>query len=152
MAPRKPGPDEQQEDFRQTLEAFQIGLREALQTAMENALTTVLERQQNQFDARADLQQLNRPRQEETDDDDLVENVFADHDRDRPVHNIQQQQHLDNNRPHRPIGERENTSRWDSGFRQEIPEFLETLNPEDFIDWTHMVEEILEFKQVTPEM
>ncbi|KAF3600213.1 hypothetical protein F2Q69_00034723 [Brassica cretica] len=85
MAPHKPGPDEQQEDFRQTLEAFQIGLREALQTAMENALTTVLERQQNQFDARADLQQLNRPRQEETDDDDLVENVFADHDRDRPI-------------------------------------------------------------------
>ncbi|CAA7036124.1 unnamed protein product [Microthlaspi erraticum] len=43
-------------------------------------------------------------------------------------------------------------SRWETGFRLDIPEFSGSLNPEEFIDWLHMVEELLEFKQVPDEM
>lgn len=41
MAPRKPTMEEQQDEFRQTLENFTVGLQEALQTTITNALTTI---------------------------------------------------------------------------------------------------------------
>ncbi|KAL6502157.1 hypothetical protein OROHE_024750 [Orobanche hederae] len=39
-------------------------------------------------------------------------------------------------------------SRWDQGFLIEILEFSWALDPVDFLDWIHTVDDILEFKQV----
>ena len=38
--------------------------------------------------------------------------------------------------------------RWEAGMRTEIPEFLGSLRPEEFLDWLATVEEILDFKDV----
>ncbi|XP_035838339.1 uncharacterized protein LOC110896240 [Helianthus annuus] len=41
--------------------------------------------------------------------------------------------------------------RWESGMRTSIPEFDgDTLNPENFIDWLVVVEEVFEFKEENP--
>mgnify|MGYP006878810653 FL=1 len=37
---------------------------------------------------------------------------------------------------------------WEAGMRLEIPEFHGSLQPEEFLDWLAVVEEILEFKGV----
>nr|XP_043630172.1 uncharacterized protein LOC122601481 [Erigeron canadensis] len=45
--------------------------------------------------------------------------------------------------------QRGNNNRWESGIRTSIPEFGgDTLNPENFIDWLAVVEEVFEFKGV----
>ncbi|KAK4566584.1 hypothetical protein RGQ29_002738 [Quercus rubra] len=41
-----------------------------------------------------------------------------------------------------------NSNRWESGFKLDIPEFKGFLQPEEFLDWVAVVEEILEFKEV----
>lgn len=149
MAPRK-FTDEQLEEIRQMFETFTASLQTTLQTSMENALTTVLHAQREQRDAQGNQQQRQeRPRNAQvdvSDDEELAENLFAAQGHDQRDRRGQHQdaRHDDHDqRLHQ---------RWETGFRSEIPEFLGTLNPEDFIDCTHMVEEILEFKQVPPEM
>ncbi|XP_013589557.1 PREDICTED: uncharacterized protein LOC106297989 [Brassica oleracea var. oleracea] len=112
MAPRKTMTDEQQEE-----------------TAVQNALTTALQDQRAQREAPGD-QHVPPPRRRDaqlntSDDDEIVENVFANQDHD------QHQQRR---------------------FRSDIPEFLGTLNPEDFFDWLNTAEEILEFRQVPEDM
>lgn len=50
-------------------------------------------------------------------------------------------------RPRR--NEREDNRRWESGLRVNIPEFDgDTLNPEGFIDWLVVVEEVFDFKEI----
>lgn len=57
MAPRKPSIEEQQAAFQQTLEAFTARLHDALQHAIENAMNTVLQnQQQHDHDPRAEEQ------------------------------------------------------------------------------------------------
>ncbi|KAL6504926.1 hypothetical protein OROHE_023684 [Orobanche hederae] len=41
--------------------------------------------------------------------------------------------------------------RWEQGFRIEIPEFTGSLDPAEFLDWLHITDDILEFKQVPEE-
>ncbi|XP_022040589.1 uncharacterized protein LOC110943141 [Helianthus annuus] len=49
-----------------------------------------------------------------------------------------------------PRGERgDGNQRWEAGMRTSVPEFDgDTLNPENFIDWLAVVEEVFEFKEV----
>ncbi|XP_031375720.1 uncharacterized protein LOC116190199 [Punica granatum] len=42
----------------------------------------------------------------------------------------------------------EDRQRWETGIRTDIPEFQGGLQPEEFLDWLAMVEEVLEFKGV----
>ena len=42
----------------------------------------------------------------------------------------------------------ENIRRWESGMRTEVPEFQGSMQPEEFLEWIGIVEEILEFKRV----
>ena len=44
--------------------------------------------------------------------------------------------------------EADDSRRWESGMRTEVPEFQGSLQPEEFLDWFGIVEEILEFKKV----
>jgi hypothetical protein len=39
-------------------------------------------------------------------------------------------------------------NRWKSGFKLDIPEFSEGMQPEEFLDWVAAVEEIPDFKTV----
>ncbi|KAH7568724.1 hypothetical protein JRO89_XS06G0037300 [Xanthoceras sorbifolium] len=48
----------------------------------------------------------------------------------------------------RQAPKRDDSRRWESGMRTEIPEFQGNLSPEEFLDWLGVVEEILEFKNV----
>ncbi|CAA7053553.1 unnamed protein product [Microthlaspi erraticum] len=145
MAPRKPTPEELHEELRNTLESFQTGLQDAVLNAVEHALTTVLENQQRNGRG-------HQPRQHDdgSDDEGLAENLFAENRNDDRRDN-QDDRGADHNHYHHDA--RNNTaSRWDTGFRHDIHEFSGSLNPEEFIDWLNMVEEILEFKQVPDEM
>ncbi|CDY32628.1 BnaC03g15960D [Brassica napus] len=72
MPPRKQTPEEQQEELRATLENFTTTLRETLLHAVETALTTVIQRQQQPQDNAA-----NQPREENDTDEDLAKNLFA---------------------------------------------------------------------------
>ncbi|KAK9133103.1 hypothetical protein Scep_012631 [Stephania cephalantha] len=38
--------------------------------------------------------------------------------------------------------------RWESGMKTKVPEFHDTLQPKEFLDWLASVEEVLEFKGV----
>jgi hypothetical protein len=53
---------------------------------------------------------------------------------------------------HRSMRERplvpNNASRWEVGFKLDILEFQGCLQPEEFIDWVAVVEEVLDFKEV----
>lgn len=40
------------------------------------------------------------------------------------------------------------TCRWESGFKLDIPEFHGSLTPNEFLDWLVSVEEVLGFKEV----
>ncbi|CDY64332.1 BnaC09g53510D [Brassica napus] len=151
MAPRKLK-DDQLEEIRLMLEAFTPRLQAALQTSVTTALQTILQDQHNQRAAQGESplnwQQHRSAQLDASDDEGLVENVFADHDHDqqgqRAVHhnerlNVQGDEH--DHRANQP-------NLWETSFRSDIPEFHGTLNPEDFIDWLNTVEEILEFRQV----
>jgi hypothetical protein len=37
---------------------------------------------------------------------------------------------------------------WESGFKLDIPEFSEGLQPKEFLDWVVAIEESLDFKGV----
>ena len=39
-------------------------------------------------------------------------------------------------------------NRWESDFKLDIPEFNRGLQPDEFLDWIAVVEEVLEFKGV----
>lgn len=138
MAPRKHTIEEQQEEFRQTLENFTQGLHEALQHAIENALTTVLQHQQNPSRDRRDEDDRNL-------DDELHENLFAIPVQQEQEHQLRQRH--DNNRNIVPYNNN-GSNRWEAGFKIDIPEFSGSISPEEFIDWLSVVEEILEFKKV----
>lgn len=51
-----------------------------------------------------------------------------------------------------PYNDQGANNRWETGFCIDIPEFTGTFNPEEFLDWLNMVEEILEFKRVPDNM
>lgn len=40
-------------------------------------------------------------------------------------------------------------SRWESSFRLDIPEFRGDSNADDYLDWIHTVEDLLDFKSVS---
>nr|VDD59735.1 unnamed protein product [Brassica oleracea] len=136
MPPRKQTPEEQQEELRATLENFTTTLRETLLHAVETALTTVIQRQQQPQDNAA-----NQPREEDDTDEDLADNLFANIR--NQVRNVAPAEHQLNRREHQP-----EERRWDMGFRVEIPEFNGNLNTEEFLDWLSSIEEILEYKRV----
>ena len=150
MAPRKLS-DEQLEEIRLMLETFTAGLQAALQTSVTTALQTALHENRIQQAAQGANPQNQRnqqeAREEESDDEGLAENVFAEH-------TINQQgRRGDNNNDHRNAHGAEHDkrpiqNRWETSFRSELPEFHGTLNPEDFIDWVNIVEEIMDFRQV----
>lgn len=144
MAPRKPNPEEQHDELHHMLESFTTGLQDALLHAVQQALTTVLDNQQHHGRGQ-------QPRQHDgSDDEGLAENLFAEN-----RNNDRRDNHNDRGADHnnyRQDNRNNTTSRWDTGFRHDIPEFSGSLNPEEFIDWLHMVEEILEFKQVPDEL
>lgn len=128
------------------LETFTAGLQAALQTSVTTALQTVLLEQQGQRGA----QGVNRPHRQQqrevhsdaSDDEGMVGNVFAEQvNEQREQRGVQRHEDEHDQRPYQQ-------HRWESSFRSEIPEFHGTLNPEDFIDWLNIVEEILEFRQV----
>jgi hypothetical protein len=48
---------------------------------------------------------------------------------------------------HQPLVQAQ-ANRWESGFKLDIPEFNEGLQPEEFLDWIAAVEEVLDFKGV----
>uniref|UniRef100_A0A0D3DAJ8 Uncharacterized protein n=1 Tax=Brassica oleracea var. oleracea TaxID=109376 RepID=A0A0D3DAJ8_BRAOL len=80
MPPRKQTTEEQQEELRNTLETFTAGLHDTLTHAVETALATVLQRQQIAPVQAAHRRQGNmgqQPREEDTSDDELAENLFA---------------------------------------------------------------------------
>ncbi|KAF8112884.1 hypothetical protein N665_0059s0022 [Sinapis alba] len=110
--------DDQLEEIRLMLETFTTGLQTALQTFVTTALQTVLHEKHNQHVAQEDNPQNQQP--------------------------LHEAQHDTNDRDQQAI----QPNRWESSFRSDIPEFQGTLNPEDFIDWLNIVEEILEFRQV----
>ncbi|XP_056857637.1 uncharacterized protein LOC130506963, partial [Raphanus sativus] len=127
MAPRKLT-DDQLEEIRLMLETFTT----ALQTAM-------LE-QHRIRDAQGDNPRNHQQQQDASDDEDRIDNIFADQGPGRRMDHRDDQ----DRRAIQPV-------RWESSFKSEIPEFKGTLNPEEFIDWLNMVEEILEFRQVPDE-
>ena len=47
----------------------------------------------------------------------------------------------------RPVQLEENR-RWELGMRMKVPKFQGNLQPEEFLEWLGVVEEILEFKNV----
>lgn len=131
--------EEQKDEFRKTLENFTIGLHDAIQHAMENALTTVLQQQQQ----RPRHQQAPAEVVNDSGDEELHENLFAVHvDQHPPSRQARGQLVIDPNI----------VNRQKSYFLLEIPEFSGTLNTKEFIDWLNTVEEILEFKRVPDEM
>lgn len=134
------------------LETFTAGLQAALQTSVTTALQTVLHEQHRLRDAQGEnlpnRQQQRAAQKDASDEDEMIGNVFADQGneqggrRDGHRHGRNNERGVEHDqRPHQ-------ANRWESSFRSEIPEFHGTLNPEDFIDWINMVEEILEFRQV----
>ncbi|XP_013588872.1 uncharacterized protein LOC106363133 [Brassica napus] len=140
MPPQKQTPEEQQEELRATLENFTTTLRETLLHAVETALTTVIQRQQQPQDNAA-----NQPREDDTDED-LADNLFANEEPRNirnQVRNVAPAEHQLNRREHQP-----EERRWDMGFHVEIPEFNGNLNTEEFLDWLSSIEEILEYKRV----
>lgn len=145
MAPRKMTVEDQQKEPRQTLENFTTGLHDALQHAVENALTMVLQTQHEQHNQQ--MQYARRDGRRNVVDDE-EENVFTDggflprhhpHEGDRQVRVI-------------PNTDQGANNRWENEFCFDIHEFTGTLNPEEFLDWLNMVEEILEFKRVSDDM
>ncbi|CAA7027706.1 unnamed protein product [Microthlaspi erraticum] len=144
MAPRKQNQDDQYDDLRQMLETFTAGLQEALKPAVTDALHTVLDNQQQ--DRRENVQ--NRDHHLESDDEEMVGNLFADPARNQP----RGHQRDDDLEQRQELARNTNSSRWESGFKVDIPEFSGSLNPEDFVDWLNMVEEILDFKKVPDDM
>lgn len=153
MAPRKPTPEEQHEELRHMLETFTSGLHDALLHAVERALTTVLQNQQYDRQGHQRRQHYDAP-----DGEGLAENLFADPiQENQPRHDVRRGNQeaigaAQNNNRHLDVIRNNSASRWETGFRLDIPEFSGSLNPEEFIDWLNMVEEILEFKQVPEEM
>lgn len=59
------------------LETFTAGLQTALQTSVENAITTVLQAQRERREAPREQQQQAYNVQAASDDEDLAENIFA---------------------------------------------------------------------------
>lgn len=151
MAPRKLT-DEQLEEIRLMLETFTTGLQAALQTSVTTALQAVLQEQQ----AHREDQRVNRQNQQQQRDDqavdseeeEIAENVFAEHGRDQRIRRGGQHNERHNVRGDDNDQRLQQPYRWEASFRSEIPEFHGTLNPEDFIDWLNIVEETLEFRRV----
>jgi hypothetical protein len=48
---------------------------------------------------------------------------------------------------HQPLVQAQ-ANRWESDFKLDIPEFNGVLQPEEFLDWIAVVEEVLDFKGV----
>ncbi|KAK9151391.1 hypothetical protein Syun_009700 [Stephania yunnanensis] len=51
-------------------------------------------------------------------------------------------------RRYRPRAVEDDRRRWESGMKTEVPEFHDTLQPKEFLDWLASVEEVIEFKGV----
>lgn len=143
MAPRKPSTDEQLDELRQAIETLRLEFQETLQSSIETALTTVLQRQQQ-------APPQNRDRRDDVIADERFDNIFANQQQHRRA--PQDEFHPPDRGNRQDIAFGNHPPRWESSFRSEIPEFLGTLNHEDFIDWLNMVEEILDFRQVPDDM
>ncbi|CDY33541.1 BnaC02g26150D [Brassica napus] len=126
--------NKQQEEVCRMFETFTTGMQAALQAAVKNILTRVLQRQQecDQRDFPA-VNQHNHPQKRndqhtESDNEEILDNG----------------EEIDNrfNPP----------NRWESSFHSDIPKLHGTLSPKDFIDWLNTVEEILMFRQVPDDM
>ncbi|CAA7024226.1 unnamed protein product [Microthlaspi erraticum] len=129
MAPRKkPTLEDQADAFQQQLSSFQQDLKASLREAIQEALTTVLQHQ-------------HAP--PPTDATSVTDSS------DDPTDNPWAQQGRNNlRRDERDAGE----TRWEASFKMDIPEFLGTLQPEEFLDWLSFVEEVLDFKRVPEDM
>lgn len=73
MPPRKQPPEDQNVELRNTLENFTTNIHETLVQAVEVALTTVLQRQQNAPIQQPAVQEAQH-HQEDSSDDELAEN------------------------------------------------------------------------------
>lgn len=130
------------------MENFIARLHDTLLHAVETALATAMQRQQNNPGHTAQHQQQGfahqHARGEDSSDDDLAENLFANPQNVRHQDRVAAQaEHQLNRREIQP-----EEGRWDSGFWVEIPEFSGNLSTEEFLDWVSSIEEILEFKRI----
>lgn len=144
MPPRRQVPDDQQEELRTTLETFTANLQETLVQAVEVALTTVLQRQQNAHEQQPQGHAHNHQQHEDSSDEDLAETLFANPRHLRNQVNVAAHAEHQLNRWENQPDDR----RSDSGFWVEIPEFSGNLSTEEFLDWLSSVEEILEYKRI----
>ena len=142
MPPRKQTPEELQEELRNTLETFTASLHDTLIQAVETALTTVLQRQQNNPQANIAHR---HPRADDSDED-LAENLFADGNQQEQRNHDRIAAPADHQINRREVQPEER--QWERGFRIEIPEFNGNLSTEEFLDWLIAIEEILEFKRI----
>lgn len=78
----------------------------------------------------------------DSEDDVVFENIFANHGHEQRPHMKREDRRNETDNSH--------FNRWELGFKLE--EFPRTLNPEEFIDWLKIVEEIFDFKQIPQEM
>uniref|UniRef100_A0A0D3ASP5 Retrotransposon gag domain-containing protein n=1 Tax=Brassica oleracea var. oleracea TaxID=109376 RepID=A0A0D3ASP5_BRAOL len=126
--------NKQQEEVCRIFETFTTGMQAALQAAVKNILTTVLQRQQ-------ECDQRNVPAVNQHNHPQKHNNQHTESDNEEILDNGEE---IDNrfNPP----------NRWESSFHSDIPEFHGTLSLEDFIDWLNTVEEILMFRQVPDDM
>ena len=123
MPPRKQPPEDQNVELRNTLENFTTNIHETLVQAVEVALTTVLQRQQNAPIQQPAVQEAQH-HQEDSSDDELAENYFAN-----PLHR-RNQANITAPADHQLLRHeiQAEDRRWDSGFRVEIPEFSGNLS------------------------
>lgn len=123
MPPRKQPPEDQNVELRNTLENFTTNIHETLVQAVEVALTTVLQRQQNAPIQQPAVQEAQH-HQEDSSDDELAENYFAN-----PLHR-RNQANIAAPADHQLLRHeiQAEDRRWDSGFRVEIPEFSGNLS------------------------
>ncbi|KAG7559336.1 Retrotransposon gag domain [Arabidopsis thaliana x Arabidopsis arenosa] len=139
MAPKKTLQqqlDEQNDTFRLMMSEFQQSWRDTLRTTVESTVRSILQTQQRA---------PNLPRQRERlfDEDDVDEdNPFADN------HEQKQQQHQQAIIEAQGLDNR----RWETGFKLDLPDFIGSLQPDEFLDWLSTIEELLEFKKVPDEM
>lgn len=122
MAPRKPTMEEQQDEFRQTLENFTVGLQEAFQAAVTNALTTVLEQQHALRAVNREPRQQQQVFHEDSDEDNNVDNIFSNpaQGQNRDARQAGGGRNMQDNR--QAMGRVNPPQRWESGFRLEIPD------------------------------
>lgn len=129
-------------NFQHFVEEFHTSLRqtlaEAIQQGVQQGVQAALAANNNTNQARHVAPRHNNS--DESDNDfDHEGNPFGEEinvNRNRQLRVREERDHQDNN------------SRWELGFKVEIPEFNGGSQPEDFLDWVVAVDEFLDFKSV----